>query len=136
MYNVIGYKGCTMSRKVTINLDEDVFNRLRSCSDAEMNEEIINTAVSQFLNNEDDDKVHSILINDVHKLQQDVHTLNQEKQALEIEKTCLKQENKHLQSKIDDLSELYPKASILLGKKPSPDQLNKSFFKRKLKKRK
>ena len=84
------------------------------------------------------DELISSLQENIKKLQQDKQSLNQQKESLEIDTICLKQKNFELESRIDQLVDTYPSASILLGKTPKEstmfiDRLKKRLFKRKKK---
>ena len=72
---------------------------------------------------------------DIKKLQQDKQSLKQQKESLEIDAICLKQKNFELESRINQLVDTYPSASILLGKTPKEstmftDRLKKRLFER------
>ena len=71
----------------------------------------------------------------ISRLQQQIDQLQQEKESLEIDNVCLKQQNHELRNRIDDVAIHFPKASILLGKKPE-ETGRKAGIKIKLKKRK
>ena len=69
-------------------------------------------------------------------LELDKQKIEQEKNQLEIDFACLKQQKHHLESRIDDLTELYPSASVLLGKKPVADYNKIRLLKNRILKRK
>ena len=122
-----------MSKKITVELDDDVINKIKN---DHFSEDLVNDALALYLDNTYDYQSVSILKKDLETLQEQIGKLQNEKQSLEIEKTCLKQENHSLHSRINDLSELYPSASILLGTKPLLKQDTLSKLKGKLLKRK
>jgi cupin superfamily acireductone dioxygenase involved in methionine salvage len=102
------------------------------------------TPEEQFFSNEmvsEPDETSTMISDDntnqsiVSKLQQQIDQLQQEKESLEIDNVCLKQQNHELKNRIDDVATHFPKASILLGKKPE-DTKRKTGLKIKLKKRK
>jgi regulator of replication initiation timing len=123
-----------MSKKITVELDDEVINKIKN--DHFISEDLINDALDLYLDNNYDYQSASILKKNLENLQEQIGKLQNEKQSLEIEKTCLKQENTSLHSRINDLSDLYPSASILLGNKPSFKQDTISKLKGKLLKRK
>ncbi len=85
---------------------------------------------SMMVSNECDQStsVSSSLQQQLERLQKENQYLKQAKDSLEIDNVCLEQKNQELKSRIDDFATYYPKASILLGKKP-----NKSLTNSKLK---
>ena len=125
--------GCTMNKKVTFTLDENIVKQLPK--DTSINETVLNQAISQYLLSEqqNSDVTDEPAVQTKMKVLESEKTrIEQEKQALEIDNECLKQQMKHLESRIDDLAELYPSASVLLGKKPSAETLKKPLFKRRI----
>ena len=123
-----------MSKKITVTLDDTVLKKINN--DHLINEDLINDALGLYLDNNYDYRTVSQPQPNSKSLQEQIDALQQEKQSLEIEKTCLLQEKHSLQTRINDLSELYPKASILLGTKPNLKDTKISKLKQKLLKRK
>ena len=122
-----------MSKKITVTLDDTVLRKINN--DHLINEDLINDALGLYLDNNYDYRSVSQPQPDHTSLQQQIDALQQEKQNLEIEKTCLLQEKHNLQSRINDLSEMYPKASILLGTKPNLQHNTIAKLKHKLKRK-
>jgi len=122
-----------MSKKIIVTLDDTVLKKVNN--DHLINEDLINDALGLYLDNNYDYRAVSQPQPDHTSLQQQIDALRQEKQNLEIEKTCLLQEKHSLQSRINDLSEMYPKASILLGTKPNLEHNMLAKLKHKLKRK-
>lgn len=122
-----------MSKKIIVTLDDTVLKKVNN--DHLINEDLINDALGLYLDNNYDYRAVSRPQPDHTSLQQQIDALRQEKQNLEIEKTCLLQEKHSLQSRINDLSEMYPKASILLGTKPNLENNMLAKLKHKLKRK-
>ena len=101
-----------MNKELTIKINDKLFKKLNS---HELNEtDVVAKALHQFFedkeqSNKQDDKI-------VTTLKKNIQILKKEKKTLEIEKVCLANENKSLQTRIDDLAQLYPSAVALLGK--------------------
>ena len=127
--------GCTMSKKITFTLDEDILSAMDTS--LTIDDVVINQAIQHYLHAEQPAMDHT---HDIHTkmqtLEQDKERIEQEKKDLEIEYACLKQQKHKLESRINDLSELYPSASVLLGKKPVASYSRTRLFKNKLRKRK
>jgi len=117
-----------MSKECTIKINDKLFKKLNN---HEMNKKnIVTEALHQFFeddkqNDDQDDEI-------VTTLKENVKSLKKEKKTLEMEKVCLLHENKNLQTRIDDLAQMYPSAVALLGKATESRQLrkNKWFFKK------
>jgi len=100
-----------MSKELTIKIDNKLLKKLNN---HELKEDVVTKALHQFFEDkeqseEQDDKI-------VTTLKKNIKTLKKAKKTLEIEKVCLMNENKNLQTRIDDLAQLYPSAVALLGK--------------------
>jgi len=124
-----------MSKKITFSLDEDVINELDG--PLKIDDVVINQAIKQYLQagklNVDQT---SGMATKMQVLTQDKQKIEQEKKELEIEYACIKQQKNKLESRINDLSELYPSANVILGKKPVADYSRMRLFKnRRLKKK-
>jgi hypothetical protein len=125
--------GCTMDKKITFTLDDDIVKQLPQ--DMMINDTILNRAVSHYLQSEQESTNHSeemTVETKMKVLESEKIKIEEEKQALEIDNECLKQQMKRLESRIDDLAELYPSASVLLGKKPTVGKQRKPLFKNKI----
>ena len=130
MLTKINKMGCTMSKKVTFTLDKDIVEKLPE--NMMIDDAVLNQAINHYLLSEEETKSSetTMAIETKMKLLEEEKTrIEQEKQAIEIDNECLKQQKKQLQSRIDDLAELYPSASVLLGKKPTIDKPKKSLLK-------
>ena len=98
---------------------------------------IINQAIQQYLQAEKPNVDQtSEMETKMQVLEQDKQKIEQEKKELEIDYACIKQQKNKLQSRIDDLSELYPSVNVLLGKKPVADYSRMHLFKNRRLKRK
>jgi hypothetical protein len=109
--------GYAMSEKVTIQKDDIPFFKVN-------NTEIENfdniTKVSNNIRSEED---NSQLIT---TLKKNVQILKEQNEILEIERICLMNENKHLQTRIDDLAKMYPSAVAVLGKTSEFNKIKKN----------
>ncbi|RLF59030.1 MAG: hypothetical protein DRN27_03745 [Thermoplasmata archaeon] len=124
-----------MSKKITFSLDDDVINELDGS--LKIDDVVINQAIQQYVQagklNVDQT---SEMAMKMQMLTQDKQKIEQEKKELEIEYACIKQQKNKLESRINDLSELYPSANVILGKKPVADYSRMRLFKnRRLKKK-
>jgi hypothetical protein len=122
-----------MNKKVTFTLDEKVVKQLPE--DMKIDETVLNQAINHYLQSEQhlsEVSDEMIVETKMKVLESEKTRMQQEKQALEIDNECLKQQMKQLESRIDDLAELYPSASVLLGKKPSIEKRRKPLFKNKI----
>ena len=127
--------GCTMSKKITFSLDEDIIKKVDNS--LKIDDVVINQAIQQYLQAEKSNvNQTSEIETKMQILKEDKQKIEQEKKELEIEYACVKQQKNKLQSRINDLSELYPSANVLLGKKPVEDYSHMRLFKnRRLKKK-
>ena len=119
-----------MGKKITIKIDDNLLEKVDNSQ--KINQEFINTALNNYLEQVESIDTVSTLKNDIESLQNENTLLEQERETLEINNICLKQNNYELQSRIDDLVEKYPSASILMGKTP---ELSNSGLFSKIKKR-
>lgn len=113
-----------MSEKVTIKVDNGPFFKLN-------NEEFKdNDADNEELNKniESEEQTNELITT----LKENVQMLKKQNNLLEIDRICLMQENKNLQTRIDDLVKMYPSAVALLGKTTEFEKKrkNKWFFKK------
>ncbi|KYK25104.1 hypothetical protein AYK24_05205 [Thermoplasmatales archaeon SG8-52-4] len=112
-----------MSEKVIIRVDDESFFKLNNKleEDESINEEVKESVEIK----EQDTELISTL-------KENVLILEKQNKSLEIDNICLMQENKNLQTKIDDLVKMYPSAVALLGKTSEFDTIrkNKRFFKK------
>ena len=124
-----------MSKKITFSLDEDIINKVDDS--LKIDDVVINQAIQQYLQAEKSNVDQTSEIETkMQILKDDKQKIEQEKKELEIENACIKQQKNKLQSRINDLSELYPSANVLLGKKPVEEYSRMSLFKnRRLKKK-
>jgi len=124
-----------MNKKITFSLDEDIINDLDES--LKINDLVINQAIQQYLQAEKSNVDQTSEIETkMQILKQDKQKIEQEKKELEIEYACVRQQKNKLQSRINDLSELYPSANVILGKKPVEDYSRMRLFKnRRLKKK-
>lgn len=68
----------------------------------------------------------------VQSLENQTTMLENKMESIRIENVCLIHENNHLKSRIIDLTKIYPKASVLLGKTPHTQKKEKfSWIKKK-----
>jgi len=117
-----------MSKELIIKINDKLLNKLNT---HEMNEkDVVTKALHQFFedeeqNDEQDNKA-------VTTLKKNIQNLKKEKKTLEIEKVCLANENKNLQTRIDDLAQMYPSAVALLGKASESRMIRKNrwFFRK------
>lgn len=117
-----------MSKDLTIKIDNKLFNKLKN--HGMKDNAVVTKALHQFFedtekNDEPDNKI-------VTTLKKNMKTLKKEKKNLEIEKVCLMNENKNLQTRIDDLVQIYPSAVALLGKASESKMIRKNrwFFRK------
>jgi len=124
-----------MSKKITFSLDEDIIKKVDNS--LKIDDVVINQAIQQYLQAEKSNvNQTSEIETKMQILKEDKQKIEQEKKELEIEYACIKQQKNKLQSRINDLSELYPSANVLLGKKPVEEYSRMSLFKnRRLKKK-
>jgi len=124
-----------MSKKITFSLDEDIIKKVDDS--LKIDDVVINQAIQQYLQAEKSNvNQTSEIETKMQILKEDKQKIEQEKKELEIEYACIKQQKNKLQSRINDLSELYPSANVLLGKKPVEEYSRMSLFKnRRLKKK-
>jgi len=124
-----------MSKKITFSLDEDIIKKVDNS--LKIDDIVINQAIQQYLQAEKSNvNQTSEIETKMQILKEDKQKIEQEKKELEIEYACIKQQKNKLQSRINDLSELYPSANVLLGKKPVEEYSRMSLFKnRRLKKK-
>ena len=111
-----------MSKEVTIKIDDKLFKKFNNHEIDE--KDVVAKALHQFFedkeqNSKKDDEI-------VTTLKKNIKTLKKEKKTLEIEKVCLANENKSLQTRIDDLARLYPSAIALLGKADESRMIKKN----------
>lgn len=111
-----------MVKKVTLTVDENLADMMKKNNHP--SEDMLTDALKLYFQQQKDENISRFTTNDPVLLRDQIDILEKEKQELEIEKTCLMQENHSLQTRINDLSELYPSASILLGTKPTIKQKN------------
>jgi hypothetical protein len=116
--------GYTMSEKVTIKVDNGPFFKLNN-NEFEENDTNNERPNKNIENEEQNDEL-------ITTLKENVEILEKQNKLLEIDKTCLMQENRNLQTKIDDLVKMYPSAVALLGKTSDFEKIrkNKWFFKK------
>lgn len=116
---------------------DELFNNKKSEAEDELNQDILTNTNSTIMMSEDQDRSNPFAMSfqqQLERLQQENESLKKEKDSLEIDNVCLEQQNLELKSRIDDFSIQYPKACILLGKKP--DNANKNIRLKTLLKRK
>ena len=116
--------GYAMSEKIIVREDDAPFFKLNNDEFDEKN----NNSEGPTENVQSDEQNDEL----ISTLKQNVQMLEKQNKSLEIEKTCLMQENKNLQTKIDDLVKMYPSAVALLGKTSEFDKIrkNKWFLKK------
>jgi hypothetical protein len=122
--------GISMGKKITIKIDDNLLEKVDKSQ--KINQKFINTALNNYLEQVESIDTVSTLKNDIESLQNENTLLEKERETLEINNICLKQNNYELRSRIDDLVEKYPSASILMGKTP---EMSKSGLFSKIKKR-
>ena len=113
-----------MSKELSIKVNDKLLKKLDN-HELE-SKELINKALHQFFENEkQDNEIVTTLI-------ENVEDLEKKRESLEIDNACLMQENKKLQTRIDDLAEMFPSAVTILGKTSDSRQLrrNKWSFKK------
>jgi FtsZ-binding cell division protein ZapB len=119
-----------MGKKITIKIDDKLLDKIDKSQN--INQEFINTALNNYCEQVESIDTVSTLKRDITSLQNENSLLEKERETLEINNICLKQNNYELQSRIDDLVEKYPSASILMGKTP---EMSKQGLFSKIKKR-
>jgi len=106
-----------MNKVISTRINDKLFIKLNN---HEMkNEDIVTKALHQFFENKERVEI-------ITTLKENVQTLEKHKESLEIDKICLMQKSKNLQTKIDDLAQMYPSAVVLLGKTPESRQIRKN----------
>ena len=116
--------GCKMSKELSVKIDGKLFKKL---DNHELkSKDVITKALHQFFENEEQDNEI------VTTLKENLQELEKQNESLEIDYACLMRENKKLQTRIDDLAQMYPSAVTLLGKTSESRLLrrNKWFFKK------
>ena len=113
-----------MSKEFSVKINDKLYKNL--LNNKLKNDEIINKALNQFFKNKEQNNEI------VTTLKENVQILDKQNKSLEIDKICLLQENKNLNTRIDDLAQLYPSAIALLGKTSVSRQIrkNKWIFKK------
>ena len=110
--------GLPMNKVISTRINDKLFIKLNN---HEMkNEDIVTKALHQFFENKEQN--NEIITT----LKENVQTLEKHKESLEIDKICLMQKSKNLQTKIDDLAQMYPSAVVLLGKTSESRQIRKN----------
>lgn len=97
-----------MSKELSVKIDDKLFRKLDN--NELKRKDIVTKALHQFLKNEKQDNEI------VTTLKADLQKLEKQNESLEIDYACLMRENKKLQTRIDDLAQMYPSAVALLGK--------------------
>lgn len=117
-----------MSKALSVKINDNLFTKLDN--HGMKKKDIITKALHQFFENKEQDKEQKYEI--VTTLKENVQTLEKQKESLEIDNVGLMQENKNLQTRIDDLAQMYPSAVALLGKTSESRQIrkNKWIFKK------
>ena len=113
-----------MSKELSVKINDKLLKKLDN-HELE-SKDIINKALHQFFENEkQDNEIVTTLI-------ENVQNLEKQRESLEIDYACLMRENKKLQTRIDDLAQIYPTAVTLLGKTSDSRLLrrNKWLFKK------
>lgn len=105
-----------MSKELSIKIDNKLFKKLDNHGIVDK-KDIITKALNQFFENKEPDEEQD---NEI------VTTLEKKNESLEIDNICLLQENKKLQTRIDDLAQMYPSAVALLGKASETRQIKKN----------
>lgn len=111
-----------MSKERSIKIDNKLFKKLDNHGMDK--KDIITKALNQFFENKEPDEEQDNEI--VTTLNGNVQTLEKKNESLEIDNICLFQENKKLQTRIDDLAQMYPSAVALLGKASETRQIKKN----------
>lgn len=107
-----------MNKVISTRINDKLFIKLNN---HEMkNEDIVTKALHQFFENKEQN--NEIITT----LKENVQTLEKHKESLEIDKICLMQKSKNLQTKIDDLAQMYPSAVVLLGKTSESRQIRRN----------
>ncbi|MCK5636417.1 MAG: hypothetical protein KAH91_03270 [Thermoplasmatales archaeon] len=97
-----------MSKELSVKINDELFKKL---DNPEMKKrDVITKALHQFFENKEQNN------ETVTTLKENVQALEKQRESLEIDYTGLMQENKNLQTRIDDLAKMYPSAVVLLGK--------------------
>ena len=104
-----------MSKELSIKIDNKLFKKLDNHGMDK--KDIITKALNQFFENKEPDEEQD---NEI------VTTLEKKNESLEIDNICLLQENKKIQTRIDDLVQMYPSAVALLGKASETRQIKKN----------
>lgn len=84
----------------------------------ESNEIFREHMILDFGTDEDIKNLTSVMKPDLKNIERQISLLEWEAESLRIDKVCLEQKNHELQTRIDDLAQQYPSASVLLGKTP------------------
>ncbi|MEF8848543.1 MAG: hypothetical protein V5A68_05360 [Candidatus Thermoplasmatota archaeon] len=116
------------SKKISFKIDEELFEKIKN-HDMKKNT-VVEKALSDFFKSQKRNEMITTLKQDVENLKKDKESILEEKENLEMNYVCLMNEKENLQSRIDDLVEKYPSASILLGQPPKEG--NKSIWRTKL----
>ena len=113
-----------MSKELSVKINDELFKKL---DNHEMKKrDVITKALHQFFENKEQNN------ETVTTLKENVQKLEKQRESLEIDYAGLMQENKNLQTRIDDLAQMYPPAIALLGKTSESRQIrkNKWIFKK------
>ena len=113
-----------MSKELSVKINDKLFKKLDNHELKSI--DIVNNALHQFFENEKQDN------DTMTTLKENVQDLEKQRESLEIDYACLMRENKKLQTRIDDLAQIYPSAVTLLGKTSDSRLLrrNKWLFKK------
>lgn len=104
-----------MSKELSIKIDNKLFKKLDKHGIDK--KDVITKALNQFFENKEPAEEQD---NEI------VTTLEKKNESLEIDNICLLQENKKMQTRIDDLVQMYPSAVALLGKASETRQIKKN----------
>jgi hypothetical protein len=122
--------GMQMSKVLSVRIDETLFHKINTRGIPK--KDIVTKALQNYLEPKRHEKKQvSALKEHINQLVQQTQELQWQKNDLEIDTVCLKQENRHLQSRINDLAELFPSASPILGKIPNSLKFKKRWISRK-----
>jgi hypothetical protein len=106
---------------------DNTLNQRNMEDNDKLHEDFLKNKNQSMMVSDKDDQSTSVSLSlqqQLERLQKENEYLKQTKDSLEIDNVCLEQKNKELKSRIDDFATYYPKASILLGKKPTNHQTN------------